>query len=101
MEAPDDRVTLAARAATRLHRLCPRLEGEIFALWMADLLLALRLRWERPAPLLATKILDPVVRRGNGGARPQIDKLDAAILVGYKTSVDGSAEKARTPWIRL
>ena len=33
--------------------------------------------------------------------RPQIDKLDAAILVGYKTSVDGSAEKARTPRIRL
>ena len=51
--------------------LCPAPEGEVFALWMADLLLALRLGWERPAPLLVTKILDPSLRRGRAGARPR------------------------------
>ncbi len=33
--------------------------------------------------------------------RSQIDKLDAAILVGYKTSVDDFAEKARSLKHRL
>ena len=71
MKAPDDPVTLAAQAAGRAYHLCPAPEGEVFALWIADLLLALRLRWERPAPLLATKILDPALRRGSAGARPR------------------------------
>ena len=71
MNPPDDPVTLAARAAARLHRLCPRPEGEIFAAWTADLLLAMRLGWERPAPLLMTKILAPSLRRGAVGARPR------------------------------
>jgi Protein of unknown function (DUF1403) len=37
-------------------------EAEIFALWVSDLVLAMRLRWERPLPLLATRILDPSLR---------------------------------------
>src|SRR5208283_5920231 len=71
MKRPDDPVTLAAQAAARAYHLCPAPEGEVFALWTADLMLALRLRWERPAPLLVTKILDPALRRGNAGARPR------------------------------
>jgi len=70
-QGPGDPVTLAAQAATRAYHLCLGPEGEVFALWTADVLLALRLRWERPAPLLVTKILEPVVRRGNAGARPR------------------------------
>ena len=70
-QGPGDPVTLAAQAATLAYHLCLGPEGEVFALWTADVLLALRLRWERPAPLLVTKILDPVVRRGNAGARPR------------------------------
>ena len=66
-----DPVTLAAQAATRAYRFSPGPEGEVFALWAADLLLALRLGWERPAPLLVTKILDPSLRSGPAGARPR------------------------------
>ena len=75
-QGPGDPVTLAAQAAARAYHLCPAPEGEVFALWIADLLLALRLRWERPAPLLATKILDPALRRGSAGARPRPGDLD-------------------------
>ena len=71
MKAHVDPVTLAAQAAARAYHLCPGPEGEVFALWTADLLLAMRLRWERPAPLLMTKILDPCLRRGPASVRPR------------------------------
>jgi len=66
-----DPVNLAAQAAARAYHLCPGPEGEIFAAWTADLLLALRLGWQRPAPLLMTKILAPSLRRRAVGARPR------------------------------
>ena len=34
----------------------PQIDAEIFALWLADLVLARRLGWEAPLPLLATTI---------------------------------------------
>ena len=71
MKRPDDPVTLAAQAAARAYHLCPAPEGEVFALWTADLMLAIRLGWDRPAPLLMTKILEPSLRRGPRGARPR------------------------------
>jgi len=68
---PGDPLTLSAQAAARAYHLCPGPEGEVFALWTADLLLAMRLGWDRPAPLLMTKILAPPLRRGAVGARPR------------------------------
>ena len=38
----------------------PAAEAEILAHWAFDSVIAIRLRWPRPVPLLATKILDPV-----------------------------------------
>jgi hypothetical protein len=70
-KGPGDPITQAAQAAGRAYHRCPGPEGEIFAAWTADLLLALRLGWDRPAPLLMTKILDPSLRRGAVGARPR------------------------------
>ena len=66
-----DPMTCVAQAAARALFFCPRPEGEIFAAWTADLLLAMQLGWERPAPLLMTKILAPSLRRGAVGARPR------------------------------
>ena len=66
-----DPVTLAAQAATRAYRFSPGPEGEVFSAWAADLLLGVRLRWERPAPLLVTKILEPCLRSGPAGGRPR------------------------------
>jgi hypothetical protein len=42
--------------------------SEILALWVFDMVIALRLRWLRPVPLIATKVLDPDLR-SHGGAR--------------------------------
>ena len=45
----------------------PATEAEILALWLFDMVLAIRLRWPRPLPLIATKVLDPGLRSGGGG----------------------------------
>ena len=49
----------------------PAAEAEILALWAFDLALALRLRWARPVPLIATKVLDPALRPPDGRPRPR------------------------------
>ena len=46
-------------------------EAEIFALWTFDCVLALRLRWERPPPLITTKMLDPALRSHGADRRPK------------------------------
>jgi hypothetical protein len=51
----------------------PAAEAEILALWLFDLVLALRLRWARPLPLIAAKILDPSLRPPGAGRRPRPD----------------------------
>ena len=48
----------------------PAAEAEILALWAFDLAIAVRLRWPRPVPLIATKILDPALRPPAGRPRP-------------------------------
>jgi Protein of unknown function (DUF1403) len=61
----------ASAAAMELLRAAPRVDAEIFALWLADLALARRLRWDAPIPLLATVIAQSSSRRGGGGKRPR------------------------------
>jgi hypothetical protein len=71
LAGPADPVAAAAQAAARAYRRNPGPEGEILAAWSADLVLARRLRWSRPIPLLMTTILAPALRRGPHGARPR------------------------------
>ena len=56
----------------------PAAEAEILALWVFDIALALRLRWARPVPLIATKILDP----GSATARRPADGQGRATQPG-------------------
>jgi segregation and condensation protein B len=68
-----DPVSAAAKAAAQAFSAfpdAPIAEAEILALWLFDLVLAIRLRWPRPAPLIAGKILDPGFR-SDGGGRPR------------------------------
>jgi hypothetical protein len=68
----------AARVSARaLHILddAPQIDAEIFALWLADLVLAQRLRWEAPLPLLATTITHPSTRTATG-RRPRPSDAD-------------------------
>ena len=69
-----DPVSAAAKAAVFAFSAFPdasAAEAEIFALWVFDIALATRLRWVRPVPLIATKILDPSLRSPGAGRRPR------------------------------
>jgi hypothetical protein len=59
----------AAAAALSAFPDAPAAEAEILALWAFDMSLAIRLRWPRPVPLIATRILDPSLRPDGGGRR--------------------------------
>jgi hypothetical protein len=49
----------------------PAAEAEILALSLFDLVLAIRLRWARPLPLIATQVLNPALRSPGVGRRPR------------------------------
>jgi hypothetical protein len=69
-----DPVSAAAKAAALAFCAFPDASAplsEILALWVFDTALAIRLRWPRPVPLIATKILDPSLRSPGGGRRPR------------------------------
>jgi Protein of unknown function (DUF1403) len=56
----------AARAAQVV--VAQRPDAEILSLWLADAVLAARLKWPRPLPLIAGALVHPSLRRG--GHRP-------------------------------
>jgi hypothetical protein len=67
-----DPVSAAGKTAalvTSVFRDAPAAEAEILALWVSDLVIAIRLRWARPLPLIAAKILDPSLRPLGAGRR--------------------------------
>jgi hypothetical protein len=67
-----DPVSAAAKAAAAVFAAvpdAPAADAEVLALWAFDSVLALRLRWPRPLPLIATKLLDPGLRSDGGGRR--------------------------------
>ncbi|MGA8172982.1 MAG: DUF1403 family protein, partial [Methylocystis sp.] len=85
-----DPLRLAAQAASLIAQAlpdAPRMESEILGLWAADLVLAARIGWERPVPLLATKILDVSLRRGPNGKRPRPGDPDWAETVARATAL--------------
>ena len=65
--APDRGAPFAAAETARLV-LMRRPDAEILALWLADAVLAIRLKWPLPLPLVAGALLHPSLR--SGGRRP-------------------------------
>jgi Protein of unknown function (DUF1403) len=99
-----DPVSAAAKAAATVFAALPDApapEAEILALWAFDLALATRLRWPRPLPLIATKLLDPGLRSNGGGQRalpgePGWEKAAAgAIALAAAAALDLAADLAR------
>ena len=99
-----DPVSAAAKAAAQAFSAfpdAPAAEAEIFALWLFDLVLAIRLRWPRPLPLIGVKILDPSLRSRGGGRRarpgdPGWPKAAAgAIALAAAAALDLAADLAR------
>jgi hypothetical protein len=69
----------------------PAAEAEILALCAFDLVLAIRLRWPRPLPLIATKTLDPSLRSNTGGRPRPGDPAWANMAAGAIALAAGSA----------
>jgi Protein of unknown function (DUF1403) len=78
----------------------PAADAETLALWAFDLVLAIRLRWARPLPLIAGKILDPSLR-SDGGGRPRPsdpawpNAAAGAIALAAASALDLAADLAR------
>ncbi|HWY82555.1 MAG TPA: DUF1403 family protein, partial [Roseiarcus sp.] len=103
-KGPDDPATAAAKAAALALEAFPDAsspEAEVFALWVADLVLARRLHWDRPLPLIATRILDPGLRLDAQGqrARPHdpawARTAAAAIALAAVAALDLAAHLSR------
>ena len=63
-DAPD-LLAAAARAsalAMKFSAASASIEAELFAMWVADLALAIRLQWARPVPLLAGAMIHPSLK---------------------------------------
>jgi hypothetical protein len=79
----------------------PAPSSEMFAFWVFDMVIAVRLRWPRPVPLIATKILDPNLRSPSGGRRPSPgdpawpNAAAGAIALAAASALDLAAELAR------
>ncbi|RWA81169.1 DUF1403 family protein [Mesorhizobium sp.] len=58
-----------AAAAIAAEIVALRPDAELFAWWLADLVLAQRLRWPQPLPLLMAQVFGPSFRTEAGGGR--------------------------------
>lgn len=61
-------IVVVAELTERVVEILPK--AELLALWLADAILAQKLKWPVPMPLLVTAILEPAVRIGATGKRP-------------------------------
>jgi hypothetical protein len=99
-----DPLSAAAKAAALAFAAVPDAPtppSEILALWVFDITLAIRLRWPRPVPLIATKILDPTLRSPSAGRRPRPgdpawqNAAASTIAFGTASALDLAAELSR------
>jgi hypothetical protein len=105
-----DPVSAAAKAAALAFSAIPDAlapPSEILALWAFDITLATRLRWPRPVPLIAVKILDPTLRSPSAGRRPAPNDpawrnaAAGAIALAAASALDLAADLARRSNILL
>jgi Protein of unknown function (DUF1403) len=79
----------------------PAPPSEILALWAFDTVIAIRLRWPRPVPLIAAKIVDPTLRSSGAGRRPSPgdpawpNVAAGAIALAAAAALDLAADLAR------
>ena len=73
----------AAQTAAAVTKLNPA--AEFLGLWLADFVLARRLRWPQPVPLLAAKISDPAIRRAANArtSHPEDESWGKVVALAY------------------
>jgi hypothetical protein len=99
-----DPVSAAAKAAALAFRAVPDAPAppaQILALWVFDMVIAIRLRWPRRVPLIAAKILDPSLQPSGAGRRPRPsdpawpNAAAGAIALAAASALDLAADLAR------
>jgi hypothetical protein len=99
-----DPVSAAAKAAALAFAAVPDAPApaaEILALWTFDRVIALRLRWLRPVPLIATKLLDPTLHLPSTTRRPRPgdpawpNAAAGAIALAAASALDLASDLAR------
>ncbi|TIX52490.1 MAG: DUF1403 family protein, partial [Mesorhizobium sp.] len=73
-----------AAAAIAAHVITMRPDSELFAWWLADLVLAQSLRWPRPLPLMMAQAFAPAFRGeavGGRRIRPGDKNFERAVCV--------------------
>jgi hypothetical protein len=99
-----DPVSAAGKSAALVFSVLPDApvaEAEILALWVFDLAIAIRLRWARPLPLIATQVLNPALRSPGVGRRPRPGEpawerhAAAAVALAAASALDLAADLAR------
>ncbi|TIV60155.1 MAG: DUF1403 family protein, partial [Mesorhizobium sp.] len=83
-----------AAAAIAAHVVAMRPDAELFAWWLADLVLAQTLRWPLPLPLLMAQALGPAFRGEASGKRirPGDRNFERAVCLAL---VQAAAETCR------
>ncbi|PBB90299.1 hypothetical protein CK215_23265 [Mesorhizobium sp. WSM3864] len=85
-----------AAAAIVARLVAMRADAELFGWWLADLMLALGLRWPQPLPLLITQAFGPAFRtEGGGGKRIRPGQKD------FERAVCGALVQAAAEACRL
>jgi hypothetical protein len=97
-----DPVSAATKAAATVFSAFPDAPGappEILAHWVLETVIAIRLGWRRPLPLIATKILDPSLRPEGGGrprpTDPNWRTTAGAIALAAASALDLAADLSR------
>jgi hypothetical protein len=84
----------AAQMAATVSKLNPA--AEFLGLWMADFVLARRLRWPQPVPLLAAKISDPTIRRAAHArtSHPEDESWEKVVALAYAQAAASAIDLA-------
>jgi hypothetical protein len=87
-------VRAAAQTAAAVASLNPA--AEFLALWLADFVLARRLRWPQPVPLLAAKISDPAIRRAANArtSHPEDESWEKVVALAYAQAAASAIDLA-------
>ncbi|MER9977749.1 DUF1403 family protein [Mesorhizobium sp. M0085] len=86
-----------AAAAIAAHVVTMRSDSELFAWWLADLVLAQSLRWPLPLPLLMAQVFGPSFRTEAGGGRrirPGDKNFERAVCVALVAAAAAACRSA-------
>lgn len=83
---------VAAELVAEVYRARP--DAEMMAFWLADVVVALKLRWPVPVPLLMGQVSSPVFKSGEHRKRirPGGEGWSRAVLLAYATAAAGACD---------